>query len=167
MPISMDERARQLIAGLVQARAEVIEAVRAVPPTRVDELFLGTWTIKDLLAHLEGWDFTNMQAVREILAGIPPDFFQYYDKDWHSYNQGLVEKYKREDLGRLMDDIRSSHQQLVNYLETLTAGDLVGGKAMRETGRNVTIQNLLRAEARDEIRHAGQVRDYFGPLESE
>ena len=161
MPIPMDERKRQLIGGLVQARAKVIEALSAVPSGREDEVFLGTWSIKDLLAHLEGWDYTNLQAVQEILAGQPPTFFQYFDKDWGSYNQRLVAQYKRPSLEELLVNGSASHQRLISYLESLPASDIVHGKAKRETGRSVTIRNLLQAEARDETRHAGQILDYF------
>jgi hypothetical protein len=62
--------------------------------------------------------------------------------------------------------VNASHQQLVAYLESLPARDVVEGKVKRETGRSVTVRNLLRAEASDETRHAEQVRAYFGLAES-
>lgn len=161
MPVSMDERKNQLIGDLVLARAKVMDAVNAVPPLRADEVFLGVWSIKDLLAHLEGWDDTNLQAIREILAGQPPAFFQYFDKDWGSYNQRLVAQYKRLSLDELLADVKTSHQRLVSFLQALPARAIVHGKAMRETGRSVTIRNLLRAEARDETIHASQIMDHF------
>jgi|GEM_PF-1693035 len=162
----LDERKHQLIKGLVQARTKVLQAVWAVPPSRADEIFLGIWSLQDLLAHLEGWDYTNLQAVQEILAGKPPTFFQYADKDWRSYNQRLVEQYKRPSLEQLLAELDASHRQLIAYLESLPARDVANGKVKRETGRSVTIRNLLQAEARDETKHAEQVRIYFGLTES-
>jgi len=59
-------------------------------------------------------------------------------------------------------EINASHQQLTVYLESLIARDLIFGKVKRETGRTVTIWNLLQVEARDETKHAEQVGSYFG-----
>lgn len=106
--MAIEERKKQLIGGLVTARASVIQAARAVPLKRVDEVFLGIWSLQDLLA-----------------------------------------------------DVTASHQQLVAFLEALPAKELVQGKVKRESGRSVTIRNLLQAEARDEAHHAEQVQAYF------
>jgi hypothetical protein len=50
---------------------------------------------------------------------------------------------------------------LIAYLDALPARELVHGKVKRETGRSVTIRNLLRAEARDEAVHTEQIKAYF------
>ena len=71
-------------------------AAEELPPLLHDQVLLGIWTIKDLLAHLIGWDFTNLQAIQQILAGQYPTFFKYYDKDWQSYNARLVLEYRVE-----------------------------------------------------------------------
>lgn len=161
MPVPIVERKNQLINGLVLARARVLQAAQAVPARRADETFLGVWSLMDLLAHLVGWDFTNRQAVEEILSGQPPIFFQYFDKDWRSYNQRLVEQYRCATLEQQLIAIGASHQQLISYLETLLPRDLVLGKVKRQSGRSVTIRNLLQVEARDEDRHAAQIRLFF------
>ena len=159
--MTVEDRRRQLIDGLAAARSHVLEAARAVPPERVAEIFLGTWSLKDLLAHLEGWDYTNLEAIQEILAGRPPSFFQHYDKDWGSYNRGLVETYQRDSFAQLLAEVGDSHRRLVDYLESLPAREVALGKVRRATGRSVSVATLLRAEARDEEKHAGQVRAYF------
>jgi uncharacterized damage-inducible protein DinB len=158
------EKKRQWIDELVAARRSLLEAVRALLGARQDEVFLGTWSVKDLLAHLVGWDATNLKAVQEILSGQYPAFFQFYDKDWHSYNARLVERYKIEPFAALLAEVEDSHRQLVGFLESLSAAELVGGKARSAKGRTVTIRGLLRAEANDERQHAGQVSAFFGKI---
>lgn len=152
-----EQRKVDLIDSLVAARRCILEAAQALSPDRLDMVFLGTWSVKDLLAHLVGWDYTNLQAVKEILAGQVPGFFQYYDQDWESYNRSLVAQYRIEPFSALLAEAAGSHQQLVAFLEALPAKDLVDGRVKREKGRTVTIRNLLRAEASDEREHAGQV----------
>jgi len=163
MPKNIEDQKRELITSLVSARRCVLEASMVVPAERLDENFLGSWSLKDLLAHLVGWDFTNLRAVQEILAGQVPTFFQYYDKDWHSYNATLVAQYKREPFSELLAELEDSHLHLVSYLESCSADEVVKGKARNPKGRTVTIRNLLRVEASDECKHAEQVQGFFAP----
>jgi len=151
-----------LLEDLLSARQAVLQVVLDLPTERLDEIFLGEWSVKDLLAHLSGWDVANLQAVQEILAGQYPTFFQYYDKDWRSYNARLVKMYKIEPFNALMAEVESSHQALISLLVTLSPDAIMNGKAKSPRGRTVTIRNLLRAETSDERQHAEQVRAWFG-----
>jgi hypothetical protein len=158
---TVEDKKRALIDNLVMARRDLLEAVQALSPDQVEVVFLGTWGVSDLVAHLVGWDYTNLQAVQEILAGQPPSFFQYYDKDWQTYNRTLVEKYKCLPFTALLADVENSQRQLITFLENVPAKTLIQGKARNLRGRSVSIQSLLRAEARDELTHADQVRAFF------
>jgi hypothetical protein len=146
-----------LIDGLLTARRSILAAVQTLPASRTDEAFLGVWSVKDLLAHLIGWDHTNLQAVQEILGGQSPSFFQYSDKDWQSYNRRLVQQYRRDSLPDLLSDAAGSHRQLIAFLQALGAAELLDAKARRPNGRTVTIRNLLLSEAGDERQHAQQI----------
>lgn len=161
--MGVEGRRDGLIQDLQAARAAVLQAVSRVPPGAAEVIFLGTWSIKDLLAHLEGWDYTNLQSVREILAGQPPTFFQFHDKDWQSYNARLVQQFQRDSMTDLLADLAASHQELITYLQTIPARDLTTGKVACPNGRTITIRNLLTAETRDEIEHARQVNTFFQP----
>lgn len=163
---TVENKKQALIAELVAARLSIVEVVKQLPPDSLDEVFLGVWSVKDLLAHLIGWDYTNLQAIQEVLDGKRPTFFQYYDKDWQSYNARLVQQYKVEPFERLLNEATTSHQRLVGFLEALPARDVLEGKARGETGRTISVRFLLRAEAGDERKHAEQVRARSGALNS-
>jgi hypothetical protein len=156
------EHKNMLINGLVTARKSIIQSIQLVSVDRIEEVFLGSWSIKDLLAHLEGWDHTNLQAIQEILAGKLPTFFQFSNRDWQSYNQTLVQRYRRDSLDEQLANQDRSHQQLMLFLESIPAQELVNGKVKRENGRTITIKNLILSETRDELQHAEQIRGYFG-----
>ncbi|HEC60845.1 MAG TPA: hypothetical protein ENI27_01170 [bacterium] len=83
----------EIISGLVEVRRKILEAASSLSPNQQNEVFLGVWSVKDLLAHLVGWDYINLEAVKEILAGQKPGFWEHYDRDSKSYNARLVEKY--------------------------------------------------------------------------
>ncbi len=140
-----------LIEGLVKARAKILEAASQLSQAEQDKVFLGVWSVKDLLAHLVGWDATNLKAVQEILAGQKPSFWAHYDRDWQSYNARLVAEYKREDFSELVAAVEASHRQLVDFLQTVPADEYVKRKK---------IATLLRAEARDEEEHHRQVEAF-------
>lgn len=140
-----------IIAGLLEARSKLLAEVRFLPAGAEDEVFLGTWSVKDLLAHLIGWDVTNLEAVGEILAGKKPAFWQHYDRDWQSYNARLVAEHKQDDLAELLTSIEASHRRLIDFLDSVPADDYT---------RNTKIGRLLRTEARDEEEHCRQVRAF-------
>jgi hypothetical protein len=140
-----------LIGGLVKARAKILSSARLLSPVEQDEVFLGVWSVKDLLAHLVGWDYTNLSAVQEILAGQKPGFWEHYDRDWQSYNARLVAEYKREDFSELVAAVEASHRQLIDFLQTVPADEYV---------KRRKVATLLRAEARDEEEHHRQVEAF-------
>ena len=47
-------RKEEIIAGLIAARGKILEVAEALPAEKQDEVFLGVWSLKDLLAHLVG-----------------------------------------------------------------------------------------------------------------
>jgi hypothetical protein len=157
MPKMVDYQKDALIAGLSEARQKILASILKLSPEQKNEAFLGDWTVKDLVAHLIGWDVTNLEAVQEIMKGQYPSFFKFYDKDWHSYNDRLVQKYKKERLEDLLVDVNSSHRQLIHFLEAIPPNEMLNGKAKSEKGRTISIRFLLSSEAGDERQHAEQV----------
>jgi len=159
-----EQRVQALLAELSAARRGLLDAVQTLPPAQRDTPFLGTWSIKDLLAHLTGWDATSLQAVQQMLAGSYPTFFQYYDKDWQTYNAQLVRKHKVEPFEALLSAVEGSHRDLMMYLKSIPAELLLKAKATRPGGkRTLTARFLLAAEARDERVHAAQVEAFLQP----
>jgi hypothetical protein len=151
-------RKDEIIRGLVEARANILDAARFLSPAEQDQVFLGVWSIKDLLAHLAGWDYTNLEAVQEILEGQKPSFWEHYDRNWKSYNARLVAEYRREDRDELLAVVQESHRKLIDYLQAVPADEYLKHKSMA---------SLLRAEAKDEEKHHGQVETFGKQLAEE
>jgi hypothetical protein len=141
----------EIIRGLVKARRKVLEAASLLSPAQQDEVFLGTWSVKDLLAHLAGWDYTNLTAVQEILAGQKPSFFEHRDRDWQSYNARLVAEYRRDDFAELVAVVEESHRTLIDLLQGVPADEYLKRKR---------ITSLLRVEIRDCEEHHRQVEEF-------
>ena len=153
----------QLIADLMGAREEVLTAAMAVRHEEQDTPFLGTWSAHDVVAHLAGWDYANLEAVGAIRSGCLPAFYDHYDHDWRTMNAELVSKHKQEMLEETVALARASHDALLAALAAVPAEDLIRDYGVRSPGRRrVTISMLLSAEARDERKHAEQIRAFTG-----
>jgi len=133
--------------------------------SQLDEVFLGAWTVKDMLAHLIGWDETNRRAIAELRQSTLPEFYNHIDPDWRSYNALLVARHRRDDLRLLLEDIAQSHARLMDAVAALEPGDFDRDWGVRYKGYRVTIARLLQAEARDEQVHARQIIDAFSSPE--
>jgi hypothetical protein len=121
MPSSIEERKEKLILDLVEARKNILNAACALPARQREVIFLGSWSVMDLLAHLIGWDYTNMEAVDTILSDQVPGFFASYDEDWRTYNSRLVALYKVDDFSKLVKAMKKSHGELIKYLRSIPA----------------------------------------------
>ncbi len=149
-----------VIAQVVTARRAVLTAAQVLSPEKQGQVFLGSWSPIDLLAHLQGWDVTNRQAIESILAGQLPEFYAHRDKDWATYNAHLVQLYRQEDFAALLAAVSASHRQLVERLEQLPASEFDQEHGLRYHGYRVTIARLMEAEARDELVHNQQLRQF-------
>ncbi|MBN1138157.1 MAG: ClbS/DfsB family four-helix bundle protein [Anaerolineae bacterium] len=151
----------EIITALIEARREILDAAALLSAEQQDEVFLGVWSVKDLLAHLVGWDLANLAAADEVLAGQLPAFYAYHDRDWQTYNARLVAQYKKTDWAEMVASVEESHRKLVENVQTIPAEELDRGSGVRFRGWKVTIARLLQAEAGDEKQHAAQIREYW------
>ncbi len=150
----------ELIANLIEARKKILDITSSFSPTESDQVFLGIWSIKDLLAHLIGWLEANRKAVKAIRSGKLPEFYAYKDRDWRTYNARLVRKYKRESLAELMSTLQVSHQKLLATFQSIPAEEFEQDHGVRFKGYKVTIARLLEAELKDEEEHYLQIEQF-------
>ena len=153
-------RKEQLIADLVDTRSKLLAAATSLPALQQDQVFLGVWSVKDLLAHLVGWDYANLEAVKAILASRLPAFYAHYDRDWRNFNARLVAEHKRDDPSELCEAARASHRQLVEYVRTVPAEAFDEDRGVRFKGYKVTIRRTLQTEAEDEKVHLDQITSF-------
>ncbi len=154
-------RKDNILATLVEARQNILAEAPTLSEAQQDEVFLGVWSVKDLLAHLIGWDETNLRAVKSVLKGCVPFFYEYHDRDWQTYNARLVKKHKKDSFSQLLAGAKGSHKKLVEFLQTIPPENFNKDFGVRFRGYKVTIQRLLEAETQDEQVHCQQINDFF------
>jgi uncharacterized damage-inducible protein DinB len=149
-----------LIAEMEQTRQSLLAAVACLSPAQRVQVFLGTWSVKELLAHLAGWDDANLEAAQAVMAGRLPAFYAYKDRDWQTFNARLVAERRREDFSGLLALVETTHQKLVEFLRALPAEAFDKDYGVRYKGYRVTIARLLRSEMGDESTHRAQVETF-------
>lgn len=149
-----------LLAQLRRAREEILAAAEEVPPQRRGERFLGEWSLFELVAHLTGWDYTNVEALAAIRAGRLPSFYEAYDPDWASFNANLVRRYRRSSWQETVEAARRSLDSALQAFASLPEEELARDRGLRWRGRRITPAGIMRAAVRDEEEHARQVRAF-------
>lgn len=152
--------ANDLLSELKRTRESLLGELSALSAKQQDVVFLGSWSARDLAAHLVGWDYTNLEAARHILAGKLPPFYAHRDRDWQTYNAMLVAEYSRDSLEELIALARESQGRLVEFLKSVPSEAFSKDFGVRFRGYKVTIQRLLEAEIGDERIHREQVRAF-------
>jgi hypothetical protein len=157
----MATRKDDLLFSLVQVRQKILAEISTLSETQRERVFLGVWSVKDLLAHFAGWDTTNLLAVKRVRKGQVPSFYKHRDRDWQTYNATLVKKYKKGSFDELLAVVKDSHEKLIEFLKTIPPEDFHRDFGVRFRGYKVTIQRLLEAETRDEQTHHQQIIVFF------
>lgn len=154
-------RKERVLADLIQTRHAILAEAASLSGEQHNQVFLGIWSIENLLAHLIGWDLTNLPAVRGVLNEKVPDFYKHHDRDWQSYNAILVRKQKKDSCKELLAEARESQGQLLEFLNTIPPEKFNKDFGVRFRGYNVTVQRRLEAEAKDEQTHLQQIMEFF------
>jgi len=155
----------ELLSAVIETRTAVIQAASGLSPTAQDTVFLGVWSVKDLIAHLIGWDFANLAAAKDIQAGKLPEFYAHYDEDWKTFNAESVAKYKRDDFEELSALSRDSQGQLIAYLESIPEEAFEKDFGVRSVRNDkVTIAGLMQAELKDGQEHLEQIQEFIATL---
>jgi len=162
--LTHEEKRAKLINQLIDVRGRILAKASKLSSDYEDEVFLGTWSIKDLLAHLAGWDVTNLEAARNILKGELPDFYAHHDHDWMTYSAQLVEQYKQDNFQGLMAKVRETHKELIQFLESLPASEIYKDRGIRIRGYKVILSRLLQVEKDDEEIHFKEICEFIDSL---
>jgi hypothetical protein len=154
------QKKENLLQELREVRNSILEVSASFPQEEAEQVFLGSWSLLDLLAHLVGWDYTNMEASKEILRGEMPSFYDKYDKDWNSYNAVLVSEYKRDSLDEMISCVTESHGDLLRFIGDLPPEQIFVDHGVRRGSYKVIISRLLEADIQDVNEHLRQIKAF-------
>jgi hypothetical protein len=153
-----------LVDELISVRAGILDAASEIPAEERATPFVGHWPIKDLLAHLAGWDYTNVEAAVDLRSGRLPAFYDDYDPGWASYNQELIETYGTEEWDELMSLLKESQAAFLDAIADLGEEEVAAARGPAWRGHDISLLSVLRAAVRDESEHLQQIRSFVASI---
>jgi hypothetical protein len=142
----------QLIQQFNQARDEF----RALLPG-MDihmEIYPG-WTIKEVLAHLAGWDDATILALEAFTSGNPPPVPALLGIDL--YNSQTVAERTTLDYEQIIREWEWVREKLVSILENITDENLEA-TIVSPWGPSMTVAELINVMTEHEEEHAEVIR---------
>lgn len=99
-----------------QVRKEFIDSVDSIPKSRRNEIFLGEWSIKDILAHLTGWGLHQIGVLRDFQNGVLAE----RPESVKDFNDKSVEARRKLAWSGVYDEFVKTGEQLLAEYDALT-----------------------------------------------
>ena len=104
-----------LLAALAAAREELLTAAAAIPlEERASRPVCGTWTLKDVLAHVADWEWVGVEGQRDMAAGQPPQVEHIAGID--AWNQAHYEVRRDQPWEEVWADLHAAREALLEAL---------------------------------------------------
>jgi hypothetical protein len=103
----------------METRQKLLAEVSNLSKEQCEQVFLGIWSVNDVLAHMIGWDVTNLDAMKSVQVGQVPAFYEHKDRDWQTYNAMLVKKHKKGSTENLLVSMKTSQDILMKFLQAV------------------------------------------------
>jgi hypothetical protein len=146
----MDAR-KQLLEQAEQEYAELKGAIADLSERDMRQVWLGHWSVRDILAHITGWHAEMIPALERLQPAEAPYPDGAYD-DTDSWNaRFLAARHDRatDDLVREMD---ASHRDLLNAVSRLPEASFAEGQPAAGL-----VEGVAGAHYRE---HAAQIRQW-------
>jgi hypothetical protein len=119
MPIAFNERLEMLQVAS-HAWLGLTKLLKTIPDTRMEEPnTIGTWSGKDLLAHLAAWEEDATDALRRYNAGESFEWPSVPDNDYDRWNAEHVGPWQSKALAEVRQYLEQSHFALMELAEQL------------------------------------------------
>ena len=143
----------EYIQRFKQARDEVRKLLPDID-TKM-EIYPG-WTIKEMLAHLAGWDDATILALEAFVAHLPPALPAIKGLD--AYNAQTVEERAELNLEQIIREWELVREQLISVFGRLPA-EMLGTNVVAPWGPIVTVEQLINIMIEHEQEHAEVIRE--------
>jgi hypothetical protein len=124
------ETRHDIIQSAEHEYAKLRAALHGLDEARMTEVWLGTWGVRQIVAHIAGWHREMTPALERVARGESPYADGTYD-DFDRWNRHFVDERKDVATGDLLRELDSSHRAFVQAVGRLSDSDLAEGGAAR------------------------------------
>lgn len=144
----MDER-DELVSGFQRSQQELHGAVAGLGEEAAEEIWYGRWGVKQIVAHIAGWESAMAEALGKIALGERPSAEGINLSDVDGTNDQFAEKVQPLSFDQVLQDLSSAGGRLVEAIQALPEDRLGEGKTARRI-----VDTMIRhpAEHTDAIR---------------
>jgi uncharacterized protein DUF1706 len=102
-------------------------AIKGLDEAQMSQVWLGSWGVREILAHVTGWHREMIPALERLGRGEAPYPDGAYD-DFDSWNARFVEARKGWPTADLLREVDASHRELLNAASRLPEDQFGEGK---------------------------------------
>jgi len=126
------------------------EALHGLNEDQMGEVWLGTWSVKEIVAHMSGWHRELLPVLERIARGERPvpEGVSYDDVD--AWNARFATPAKNTEITDLLLELDRSHEDFMLAADRIPAARFQPGKTAYRTVDGVTAHHYRE--------HADQVR---------
>src|SRR2546422_9725781 len=103
------EAKHDIIQATEQEYAKLRAAVHGLGEAQMREVWLGTWGVREIIAHIAGWHGEMLPALERVARGEPPYAQGAYD-DVDRWDARLRQAREDGATGRLPRQVELSHR---------------------------------------------------------
>jgi uncharacterized damage-inducible protein DinB len=146
---------------------KLVEVLNRLKKTQMDEdIILGKWTVKDIIAHISAWNLEITKAINSILNDEKPWFVDEEELNETEFNKRETQKRKSWSLEKIMEEWQNSFEKLVRRIENLSSSEWEhqADFVWKNTTIPVSIESLLGYTYKGEGHeggHAKQIEEHF------
>lgn len=131
---------------------EFCEAFEGLNDVQMSEIWLGDWSVHDILAHVAGWHRVMSGALDRVAQGErpTPEGVDYSDTD--AWNDGFSQEQKGVSSKAIVTELQAAFDAFRSAVVTV-------GDDRFEPGR--TVDRIIRVNAIDHyVEHGGQINNW-------
>jgi hypothetical protein len=144
-----------LLSSFDKARARIEALLPKIDPHK--EIYPG-WTLKDILAHMTGWDDVTIDTLRSHVANGPLTIPTIRNLD--EFNALTVSSHKNMDYEPVLKEWRHTRHVLHTILEQLTEDEFLR-PVMVPWGRKAPVTSLVNIFRKHEEEHARDIQAWL------
>ena len=140
----------QLLLDAAREYKAFHEAVHGLNEDQTAEVWLGTWSVKEIVAHMSGWHRELLPVLERLARGERPlpEGVSYDDVD--AWNARFAASAKDREITDLLLELDRSHADFLHAADRITAARFEPGKTAHRMVDGVTAHHYR--EHGDQIR---------------